>query len=47
MLDELERQMKQWRDEIALKKTVDIFFALADAQRRIERINEVTNEGGK
>lgn len=41
VLDTLERNIKAWKDEIAVKDTVHMLFELARAERAISRINEL------
>ncbi|SRR6266511_177612 len=45
VLDALDGQMKKWRDEIAVKDTFSILFAINDAEMKIRRINELVKEG--
>lgn len=45
VLDAVERNIKEWKDEIAVKDTVSMLFTLADAQRKIENINSILKEG--
>ena len=45
VLDAVERNIKAWKDEIAVKDTVSMLFALSDAEFQIRRINQTIKEG--
>ena len=45
VLDALESNIARWKHENEVKDTVSVLFALADAQRKIENINNILKEG--
>lgn len=45
VLDALAQNIKAWKDEIAVKDTVQMLFSLARAERAISRINDELSKG--